>query len=85
MTPELSELLTEWIEPEGPILLMVFLLMLGYAVKVTDFIDNKFIPRINFAVGAAFGACDKARLEVERAGKSVLGAEVAFRGQQAGL
>lgn len=38
---------------KGPMLLVVFLIMLGYALKLTKSFPNRGIPVVNFIIGAA--------------------------------
>lgn len=38
---------------KGPMVLVVFLIMLGYALKMAPNFPNRFIPFVNFIMGAA--------------------------------
>lgn len=51
MTQALDPFILQIVTLKGPTAVVVFLVMLGYAAKMIPWIQNKYIPLINFAVG----------------------------------
>jgi hypothetical protein len=51
MTETLDNLILEIVTLRGPTAVVVFLVMLGYILKMTGAFPNKYIPLVNFIVG----------------------------------